>query len=339
VRVGLRANVSGVVATVFGSTGHLGYLTCDRLGSMGSQLVVPYRDDGLSVRINKVSGDPGQVVPMPYDFKDETSVLRTMEKSNLVVNLIGASKSTMHYSLHDANVKTAYRIAKFAKQAGVERFIHVSAFGADPNAQSEFLRTKYESEEAVKYFFPKATIVRPTIMYGQNDPYLNRFAMTVRNKLLPIIWSSDAKVQLVAARDVAVALQQLVAHPELDGKIWELLGPEVTTRGELAEKCMRIIGLQRHLIHVSSEESMFFAKTAKALCLPNKLLPYDLEQAELDQANMVLQQASQTNGLEALGIKPANFEMGLVLTMKTWMTKDAPARQGWFQKPTEWRPY
>jgi NADH dehydrogenase (ubiquinone) 1 alpha subcomplex subunit 9 len=159
-RLGGRSSVSGIVCTVFGGSGQTGKYVIDRLGSSGCSLIVPYRDDGMWVRVCKVSGDPGQIQPMPYDLKDEDSIRQVVAKSNIVINLTGTSKSTSHFDLREANCFVPHRIAKVCKEVGVERFIHFSALGASKESSSKFFQAKAESEEAVKSFYPNATIIR-----------------------------------------------------------------------------------------------------------------------------------------------------------------------------------
>lgn len=159
-RMGGRSSVAGVTATIFGASGQVGKYVVDRLGSSGCSLYLPYRDDGMWVRTCKVSGDPGQILPVPYDLRDEESIRNAVAKSNVVINLTGSSRETVHFNMREANVFVTHRIAKACADMGVERFIHMSALGASPKSDSSFFKYKAESEEVVKGFFPKATIIR-----------------------------------------------------------------------------------------------------------------------------------------------------------------------------------
>merc|ERR1711988_912969 len=116
---GGRSSVSGVQATVFGSTGMLGRPTVNMLGRMGSQVVVPYRGDEHDTRHLKVMGDYGQIVMVPFHLKDEASIAHVSQHANVVVNLVGQESATRNFSLEEANVEGTRRIAKAAKNAGV----------------------------------------------------------------------------------------------------------------------------------------------------------------------------------------------------------------------------
>ncbi len=324
VRIGQRSNVSGVVCTVFGSTSQLGGFVCDRLGSMGCMLVLPYRDDGMDVRPNKVSGDPGQIVPVPYDFTDQKTVSDSMASSNMVINMIGTFHNTMHYKLHDANVKTATVIAKNAKDMGIERFLHVSAFGASHTSESEFLRAKAESEDAVKYYFPNATIIRPSPMYAFNSPFFHEFGTRLFGSNPPIIENADAKVQPVSMKDVAVAIQQIVANPQIDGQTWELLGDEVYTRAELAELLAKMVDPEVTYYKLDAQLSKLYAKIADFI--PSyRYRFYSTEYSDYQAQDLVAPHTVRS--LRDLGVTPGNFKIALMQAAKVYMNeRTSPSR-------------
>lgn len=176
VRAGGRQSVSGLVVTVLGASGFLGRYVVAHLGQTGSQVIVPYRGDGYWSRHLKVSGDLGQIVPLPIDFTDKDSIHKAVSKSNVVINLIGNRLETMNFKYHDTHVKTTFRLAEVCKDAGIQRFIHMSAMGADLNSSSDFFRSKAEGEAVVKSFFPEATIFRPAQMFGEEDEFVNRLS-------------------------------------------------------------------------------------------------------------------------------------------------------------------
>jgi NADH dehydrogenase (ubiquinone) 1 alpha subcomplex subunit 9 len=202
---GGRQSVSGITATVFGAYGFLGRYVVNRLGRIGSQCVIPYRGDGMNTRHLKVMGDLGQMVFLPIDLTDEESIRYAVRNSNVVINMIGANMETNNYSYHDVNVKVTHRIAKICAEAGgVQRFIHVSAAGADKNAKSKFLQTKAEGEEVVKGFFPEATIIRPCSMYGDEDKFFNNIANMLNFfPVVPLVGTGEQKLQPIFVQDVA----------------------------------------------------------------------------------------------------------------------------------------
>ena len=341
VRVGQRSNVSGVVCTIFGSTGRLGAYVCDRLGSMGCMLILPYRDDGISVRANKVSGDPGQIAPVPVDLFDIEKVERSMENSNVAINMIGAFKATRHFSLHDANVKTAYRIAKAAKEQGVERFVHISALGASSASKSDFLKAKAESEDVVKHFFPRATIVRPAPMYCLDSEWINDIAMKVIGKRwVPTVENHGTPIQPVSMKDVAVAIQQVIAHPEIDGNTWELVGAEVLTRGQIVDVVRKMIVPRQWptVPYLNEQQSKLWGQVNDLIPFESLRL-YSKDQADYQAIPMVASRGQNVPGLADLGITPANFTLGLLQAVKPFMSEEAPARQAADRSIFSWRPY
>lgn len=149
-------------------------------GSIGSQVVIPYRGEESSYNHLKVMGDLGQIVPMQWDIRDPDSIYEAVRHSDVVVNLTGSKWPTRNFTLEDVNIEGAKRIAEVSKAAGVPRFIHVSASGFDKNTDCNFLRTKFLGEEAVRAAFPAATIIRPTIYFGMEDLYTVRTAYQMR---------------------------------------------------------------------------------------------------------------------------------------------------------------
>jgi len=197
---------------------------------------------------------------VPFDIADEDSVAKAMARSNVVVNLIGSRFETFNYSFHDVNVKIAWRLAKIAKQAGVERFIQVSALGADPNSASVSMRTKSEGEDAVRSHFPDATVLRPAPIFGHEDIFLNRFADIINaGPVFPNFGDHLAqKLQPIYVVDVAQAILNAIASTSSPGKTYELGGPEVFT----AEEVLKMI---RHEIFRPHRPIVWFPDLAGRL--------------------------------------------------------------------------
>lgn len=230
-----RQSVSGVTATVFGCNGFVGRYVVSRLGRIGSQVVLPYRGDGMNTRHLKTMGDLGQMVFLPMDLTDEDSIRNAVKRSNVVINLVGAAHETVNYSYDDVHVKCTHRIAKICKEAGgVQRFIHVSAAGANLNANSKFLKSKAEGEQVVKDFFPDATIIRPCIIYGDEDKFLNRTAEIINMlPLVPLVGDGEQKMQPIYVQDVAQGIINAMVNSDAPGKTYTLGGPDVYTKREI----------------------------------------------------------------------------------------------------------
>lgn len=248
---GGRSSFNGIVATVFGCTGFLGRYVCNRLGKIGSQLILPYRGDTYEPMKLKVAGDLGQVYFHPFSLRDDESIRKVIKYSNVVINLVGRDWETRNYSFDDVHVEGARKLARLSRQAGVERFIHVSALNASKNPQgvivrggSNFLKSKAKGEEAVLKEFPDATIIRPADVYGQEDRFLRYYVHTWRRtaQFMPL-WNKGEKTekQPVHVSDVAAAIVAAIKDDDSIGKIYQAVGPKRYLLSELVDYFFRVM--------------------------------------------------------------------------------------------------
>lgn len=288
---GGRSSVSGIAATVFGSTGFLGRYVTSHLGKIGSQVTVPFRGDELHSRHLKVMGDLGQVVPIAYELRDEDSVRASMRGSSVVVNLIGKHFETLNYKFNDVHVERTRRLAEIAYEEGVSHFVHVSTAIPIADCDSEWLRTKLEGEEVVRNVFPEATIIRPTDMFGSEDRYLTRMAKNIwQMPFIPIANDGESQVQPVWVNDVASVVAAAVRDPErFGGKTVELGGPEVMTVMELYQYVAENIKRTTRYLPVPGRIMEFGTRLA-SMRLPI-VMPYPLytgEQVKMEIAEPIL---------------------------------------------------
>lgn len=236
-RIGGRQSVSGIIATVFGATGFMGRYVVSDLGRIGSQVIVPFRStDGMNARHLKLAGDLGQIVPMPFDLTKTETIERAVARSNVVINLIGNETETKNFSYHDTHVKISHRIAKIAKECGVDRFVHVSSMNARKDSPSAWLRSKAESEDVVRGFYPEATIIRPNWVYGHEDRFINRFANLLNlAPFVPLVNGGNTLVQPVFVQDVSAAIMAAITREECLGKTYDLSGPEPMSINQVVE--------------------------------------------------------------------------------------------------------
>ncbi|KAL2900309.1 NADH dehydrogenase [ubiquinone] 1 alpha subcomplex subunit 9 mitochondrial [Bienertia sinuspersici] len=248
--ISLVPSISGIVATVFGATGFLGRYLVQQLAKMGSQVLVPFRGSEDSPRHLKLMGDLGQVVPMKYDPRDESSIKAVMAKANVVINLIGREYETRNFSFEEVNHHMAEQLAAvgfvafIAKEhGGIMRFIQVSCLGASPTSDSRMLKAKAAAEEGILRELPEATIMRPSIMIGTEDRILNTWAQFVKKySFLPLIGDGSTKIQPVFVADVAGAIVAALKDDAASmGKTYELGGPEIYTVHQLAELMFEMI--------------------------------------------------------------------------------------------------
>jgi NADH dehydrogenase (ubiquinone) 1 alpha subcomplex subunit 9 len=305
VRPGGRSSVSGIVATVFGATGFLGRYMVNRLGGVGAQCVIPYRGDGDEVRHLRLMGDLGMINPIPFDVRDEQSIYEATKHSNVVINLLGKEWATRNYSIDEANNVSAERIARIAKEAGVTRFIHVSALGAsNPDSRSVYNAAKKNSEEAVLGHFPDATIIRPAKMFGEEDRIVN-FTLAIPSLFgfLPLVNDGQAQFQPVFVDDVAEAIQTVITETDSFGKVYELYGPEVFTWKDFSKLVLEKGGAKDTPIVGLPFVPSMMAKAFEYIPYPNKFLTTD-EVVRMEEGELP---SKKFPGFESLSIKPIPF--------------------------------
>ena len=214
--------------TVFGGGGFIGRYVCELLLKSGARLRVAERDPRRAWFLQPL-GSVGQVSAIAADLARPASIERAVEGANAVINLVGIFKG----DLQAIHVEGARLAAKAATATGAASFVHVSAIGADPAGASDYGRTKGLGEEAVRAAFPTATIIRPSVVFGAEDQFTNRFASMARLPLLPVI-APNTRFQPVFVRDLAQAIAAATLDPARHGgKTYELAGPDAMTMRDL----------------------------------------------------------------------------------------------------------
>ncbi|XP_053741854.1 NADH dehydrogenase [ubiquinone] 1 alpha subcomplex subunit 9, mitochondrial [Synchiropus splendidus] len=234
---GGRSSSSGIAATVFGATGFLGRYVVNRLGRIGSQVIIPHRCDQYNLMYFRPMGDLGQIMFLEWDARDKDSIKRALEHSNVVINLVGQEWETRNFRFEDVFVTIPQQIAKATKEAGITKFIHMSHLNADIKSSSKYLRNKAVGEAAVRDEFPDAIIMKPSEMFGREDRFFNYFAnMRWFGNAVPLIANGKKTVkQPVHVVDVAKAIVNAVRDPEANGKTYALTGPNRYLLHDLVE--------------------------------------------------------------------------------------------------------
>ncbi|XP_070309251.1 NADH dehydrogenase [ubiquinone] 1 alpha subcomplex subunit 9, mitochondrial isoform X2 [Odocoileus virginianus] len=223
---GGRSSVSGIVATVFGATGFLGRYVVNHLGRMGSQVIVPYRCEPYDTMHLRPMGDLGQIIFMDWNGRDKDSIRRAVEHSSVVINLVGREWETKNFDFEDVFVKIPQAIAQVSKEAGVEKFIHISHLNADIKSSSKYLRNKAVGEKEVRETFPEATIIKPSDIFGREDRFLNYFANIRWFGGVPLISLGKKTVkQPVYIVDVTKGIINAIKDPDARGKTFAFVGP------------------------------------------------------------------------------------------------------------------
>lgn len=287
--------------TVIGGSGFLGRYVVQRLAAQGHRVRVAVRQPNNALFLKPLGG-VGQVLPMAASVTNEASIARAVEGADGVVNLVGILFESGKQSFDAVQKDGAERCARLAAAAGVKRFVQVSAIGADAQSEVGYARTKGEGEEAVKAAFPAATILRPSIVIGPEDGFLNRFGdMARKSPLMPLI-CGDSKFQPVYVGDVADAITAALTTGDYAGETYELGGPRAYTFKEILSYIMEETMNKRPFLPIPTP----IAEIQGAIMgmLPNPMLTKG--QVKMLQNDNVV--GGGMKCLEAFGIEPTPME-------------------------------
>lgn len=240
------------IATVFGGTGFLGKQVVHRLAARGVTVKIATR---VPERANylKTCGAVGQVVPVQCDYSNPNSISSTVKGSDFVVNCVGILfERKKRATFEHAHVDLPAIIAKACADEGVARFAHVSALGCDTGI-SKYAQTKYDGENAVRANFPDAIILRPAVMFGQDDDFFNKFAELSRfMPFLPLIGGGKTRFQPIYVGDVADVVIECIfdISGNFQGKTYQLGGPDIVTFREIYEKLFKYTGRTKKMISI-----------------------------------------------------------------------------------------
>ncbi len=261
------------LATVFGATGFIGRYVVQALAQAGWRVRVATRDPGRALFLRPY-GVVGQVTPHFANIRDDATVAAAVDGADLVVNLVGILFEGGRQKMSAVHDEGAGRVARAAAAAGVGRLVHVSAIGADAGSPSVYARTKAAGEAAVRAAFPAATILRPSIVFGAEDAFFNRFAaMAGMSPALPLIGGGKTRFQPVYVGDVRDAVIAAAEREDVAGRVFELGGPGVYSFRELMALTLEFSGRRRALVTVPWGVARLQARVAGLL--PNPPLTAD----------------------------------------------------------------
>ncbi|MBE7182900.1 MAG: complex I NDUFA9 subunit family protein [Methylobacterium mesophilicum] len=293
------------LAVVFGASGFLGRHVVRALAKRGWRIRAVTRSPGMPMHLQPI-GNMSQIAPFQASVTLPASVERAVEGADLVVNLVGILYESGRATFDGIQHKGARNVAEAAARVG-SKLVHLSAIGADLASKSDYARTKAEGERAVLGSHPDAVILRPSIVFGPEDDFFNRFADMARySPALPLIGGGHTRYQPVYVGDVAEAVA-LAGDSKLSrGATYELGGPEVLTFRELMERMLKVIGRRRMLVPVPWPVAEIQGKVLGML--PKPLLTSD--QVELLRSDNVVSSAAEGEGrtLAGMGIQPDSLE-------------------------------
>jgi uncharacterized protein YbjT (DUF2867 family) len=291
--------------TVIGASGFVGRYVVKRLAAEGA-LIAACSRHALNARYLRPMGDVGQVVPLDASLLDEPALAAVVAGADAVVNTAGILVERGAQSFDAVHHRGPARLAQLAKAAGVRHFVHISAIAADAQAPSAYARSKAAGEAAVRAAFPEATILRPSLIFGPEDEFFNRFAALARySSALPLVGGGETKFQPVYIGDVEQAVAAVLTKPEAAGQTYDLGGPATFTMRELFEILLEVIGRRRLLVPIPFGMAAF-AGVFLGL-LPQPLLTRD--QVKLLERDAVAEPGRP--GLAALGVEPTALELVL----------------------------
>ncbi|MCY4541258.1 MAG: complex I NDUFA9 subunit family protein [Rhodobacteraceae bacterium] len=297
------------IATVFGGSGFVGRFITQQLALEGWRVRVAVRNPNLAGFVRPY-GPPGQVEPIQANIRFDRSVQDVIAGSQAVVNCVGILAETPRQRFDAVHAEAAERVARLSAAAGVERLIHVSAIGASEESESRYARTKSRGEAAALERFSGAVVLRPSVVFGSEDQFFNRFAaMTRLSPVLPIV-GAGIRFQPVFVGDVAAAAAKAVVDRRVAG-IHELGGPDIATFHELMQKMLRIVRRRRLIVGIPRLFAMPMATLLDVMqfatggLLSNGVLTRD-QIRQLQYDNVV---SGQTPVFEDLGIVPVSMDL------------------------------
>ena len=305
---------AGRVVTVFGGSGFVGRHVVRALARDGWRVRVACRRPDLAFYLQPLGG-PGQVMPVQANLRHPASVAAALQGAEAVVNLVGILAETGAQKFASVQVEGARAVAQAARAAGIANLVHISAIGADPQSTSAYGRSKAQGEAAVREAVSSAIILRPSVIFGPEDDFFNRFAAMARFfPVVPVV-GGETRFQPVYVGDVAEAMARALAGDAKAGATYELGGPEAKTFGELVDYVLRVTQRDRRVAKLSfgtgklvASVTGFFTKISLGL-FPT-LLRMTGDQVELLRRDNVVSEQAAAEGrtLQGLGIQPQSIE-------------------------------
>ena len=306
---------TGRLVTVFGGSGFVGRYVAKALADHGWRVRIASRRPGHAF-VTQPSGKVGQITAVQANLRFPESVAHAVRDAEAVINLVGLLAQSGKQTFAAVHAEGAQAVAEAAKAAGITRFVQMSALGADPQSPAEYGRTKAAGEAAVRRVIPEAVIMRPSVIFGPEDKFFNRFASLARMApALPLIGGGGMLLQPVFVGDVAEAFAKAVDGEATPGTTYELGGPEVRSFADILRFIMETTGRKRRLVELPFPQASALAGITEAIdsalfgLLPDTLV-LTRDQIELLKKDNILSAAahSERRTLRGLGIQPESFE-------------------------------
>lgn len=304
------------LVTIYGGSGFVGRYLTQRMARQGWRVRVAVRRPN-EAHFVRPYGVVGQVEPVFCNIRDDDSVRLVMTGADVVVNCVGILDESGRNTFAAVQREGAARIARIAAEEGVTRLVQLSAIGADSESDSDYARSKGMGEQAVLEAFPSAVILRPSIVFGAEDEFFNRFASMAKMSPAIPLFGADTRFQPVYVDDVAAAAEKAVLGDAAPG-IYELGGPEIRTFRELVRLMLGMIRRRRLVIGLPFWAGRAMGRVFAALgFLTGGLVPAPVT---VDQVRQLARDNVTGEGMKTLadlGIRPTSLEA--VLPSYLWM--------------------
>ena len=290
-----------MLVTVFGGGGFIGRHIVQRLAAAGHSIRIAGRDTERAARLCTMGG-VGQITPIAASITDEASSARAVAGADIVINLVGILFESRAGDFQRIQAEGAGRVARLAAAAGAKQFLHLSAIGADAASPSLYAQTKAAGEAAVLAAFPDAIILRPSVVFGPDDQFFNRFAgLAALLPFMPVV-AGETRFQPVYVGDVADAAMAALRDPAASGKVFELGGPRVMSMRQVLRYILDVTGRRRPMIALPDGLVRLQARLGELLPTP----PLTRDQLILLGKDNVV--SPNAMGFQALGIEPKAVE-------------------------------
>jgi NADH dehydrogenase len=306
---------SAKLVTVFGGSGFIGRYVCQALAKRGHRIRVAVRRPDLAGSVQPL-GMVGQIKPIQANLRYRWSIDRAVEGADAVINLVGILAQTGRQTFDAVQAFGPRAIGEAARAAGISDVVHVSAIGADKPSTVGYLRSKAEGEAGILESQPAAVIFRPSIVFGPEDHFFNRFAAMARmSPVLPLIGGGATKFQPVFAGDVGEAIARAIDGDARQGAIYELGGPEVLTFRECMERMLEVTKRRRMLLSIPWSAARIMGRFGEFA--PGQ--PLTRDQVRMLQFDNVVSEEAKADGrtLAGLDIEPTALE----IVLPTYLTR------------------
>ena len=288
--------------TIFGATGFLGRYIVRNIASKGCKINIFSRDAEKAAFL-RTNTSIGQMNIIEGDINNKKLIEKIVKQSDIVINLVGILYEKRHGDFARIHAQFPETLAILAKKYNLKQLIHLSALGVNINTNSSYASSKLSGENAIKENFSNYVILRPSVVFGHEDNFVNQFArMALYSPFLPLIHKGSTKFQPVYVKDIADAIIEILLNVKFNNNIYEIGGPDIYSFKEILTLITKIIKRKRILLNLPGPVSYLMAGILEKL--PKPLLTID--QVKLLTTDSVTQNKMPT--FYELGIQPQSFE-------------------------------